>query len=158
MWDGVIRRADIQSASAGALIVALNAELSAMYPEPGATHFGLDVEEVTEGRGAFVIGWRDERAIACGALRRLDLPQTGELKRMFVIPEERGRGVGRHLLNALEAEARRLGITRLMLETGTRQLAAIALYHHAGFVTIPPYGEYVSSAATSVCMAKELGA
>ena len=154
----VIRRADLQSEAARSLIAALNAELARTYPEPGATHFRLDVEEVAEGRGAFVIGWRDERPIACGALRRLDEPHIGELKRMFVIPEERGCGVGRDLLQALEAEARRLGISRLLLETGTRQRTAIALYERAGFVAIPPYGEYTSSATTSVCMAKELTA
>ncbi len=72
---------------------------------------------------------------------------------MFVRSEERGRGIGRALLAALEAEARRLGLTRLVLETGVRQLEAIALYESAGFSRIPPFGEYVGS-PLSVCMVK----
>jgi GNAT superfamily N-acetyltransferase len=75
---------------------------------------------------------------------------------MYVAPGERGRGVGRVLLAGLEDEARRLGISRLVLETGTRQTQAIALYRRAGFEPIPAYGEYMLSPGTSVCMAKSL--
>ncbi len=74
---------------------------------------------------------------------------------MYVAPEERRRGVGRAILAAIEAEARGLGLTRLVLETGTRQLEAIALYRREGFADIPPFGEYVGS-PTSVCMAREI--
>jgi ribosomal protein S18 acetylase RimI-like enzyme len=75
---------------------------------------------------------------------------------MYVAREARGRGIGRAVLDRLEAEARTLGLARLVLETGTRQLEALALYRRAGFTEIPAYGEYAASAATSVCMAKEL--
>ena len=149
-----IRRSDLVSPIARDLIGALNAELSRQYPEDGATHFRLDPDEVADGRGAFIIAWRGERAIGCGAVRRI-ATGVGELKRMYVIPEERGSGVGSMLLAALEAEARALGLTRLVLETGTRQVAAVALYRRAGFTDIEPYGEYISS-PLSVCMAKEL--
>jgi GNAT superfamily N-acetyltransferase len=74
---------------------------------------------------------------------------------MYVSPEERGRGVGRALLAALEAEARALGVSRLVLETGIRQSRAIALYERAGFASIAPFGEYARS-ALSVCMGKDL--
>ena len=150
-----IDRADIRSPVAQSLIAALNAELSAQYPEPGATHFRLDAGEVTDGRGTFVVAWVGEQAIGCGAVRRLE-PGVGEIKRMYVAPEERGRGVGRAILDALETEARGLGLARLVLETGVRQREAIALYERAGFSRIPPFGEYVASPATSVCMAKDL--
>jgi GNAT superfamily N-acetyltransferase len=133
----------------------LNAELSAMYPEPGANHFRLDPDEVGEGRGIFLIAKRKGRPVACGALRRIE-QGVGELKRMYVAPQERGLGLGRLILEALEARAAGLGITRLVLETGTRQTAAVALYRNAGFVTVPPFGEYIASAETSVCMAKDL--
>jgi putative acetyltransferase len=59
------------------------------------------------------------------------------------------------VLEALEAEARALGIARLVLETGTRQGEALALYRRTGFSRIPPFGEYVGS-PLSVCMAKDL--
>ena len=93
--------------------------------------------------------------MGCGAVRLLDA-ETGELKRMYVAPAARGTGLGRRLVKALEAEARALGARRLVLETGTRQHAAIALYRATGFVPIPLYGEYLGSPATSVCLGKEL--
>ena len=154
----------ITSPVASALIAALNAELSARYPEPGATHFRLDPTEVAPGNGCFLVVRRDGRPVGCGALRRLrdaapvrELgPRVGELKRMYVAPEVRGRGVGRALLARLEDEARALGLERLVLETGTRQAEALALYRRVGFADIAPYGEYVHSPATSVCLAKDL--
>jgi putative acetyltransferase len=149
-----IRRADLLSPDAQALIAALNAELSAAYPEPGATHFRLDADDVAEGRGVFLMAMDGDRPTGCGAVRRLGR-RSGEIKRMYVVPEARGRGVGREILSALEAEARGLGLTRLLLETGQRQTEAIALYERAGFSRIPTFGEYVGS-PTSVCMAKEL--
>ena len=150
-----IARAALADDAGRALIGALNAELSGMYPEPGATHFGLDAEEVAEGRGAFLVVRRDGVPVGCGALRMLD-GETGELKRMYVAPGARGTGLGRRLVAALEAEARALGVRRLVLETGTRQHAAIALYRAAGFVPIPLYGEYLRSPETSICLGKEL--
>jgi putative acetyltransferase len=149
----IVERSDIRSANARALIGALNAELSSRYPEPGATHFRLDAEEVAEGRGAFLIAYRSGQPVGCGALRRIDA-RTGEIKRMYVSPEERGRGVGRVILETLEVEARGLGIARPVLETGARQPEAIALYERAGFSTIAPFGEYIAS-PLSVCMGKE---
>jgi putative acetyltransferase len=149
-----VRRFDILSPEALSFIEALNAELLTRYPESGATHFRLDPDEVADGRGAFLIASRSGRPVGCGAVRRVD-PHTGELKRMYVRPEERGRGVGRALLDALEAEARSLRLGRLVLETGVRQTEAIALYRRAGFSDIPPFGEYVAS-PLSMCMSKEL--
>jgi putative acetyltransferase len=149
-----VRRCDITSPAAQSLIAALNAELSLTYPEPGATHFRLDPDEVADGQGAFLVASRDGTPVGCGAVRRID-PRTGELKRMYVRPEQRGRGIGRALLLALEAEARTLGLTRLVLETGVRQAEAVVLYRRAGFSVIPPFGEYVES-PLSLCMAKEL--
>jgi GNAT superfamily N-acetyltransferase len=75
---------------------------------------------------------------------------------MYVSPSERGKGLGRRLVAELEAEARALGIRRLVLETGVRQLAALALYRATGFQPIPLYGEYHLSPGTSVCLGKEL--
>lgn len=149
-----VERADIASALARSLIEALNSELSARYPEAGACHFRLDADEVSAGRGAFLVAQRGETAIGCGAVRRIE-DRVGELKRMYVCPAERGRGVGRAILSALESTARDLGITRLVLETGVRQAQAIALYQGFGFGRIAPFGEYVES-PLSICMAKDL--
>lgn len=151
-----VHREELGSPVAHALISALNDELTRLYPEPGATYFRLDAEEVAEGRGAFVVAWLDDKPVGCGAMRRLD-PTTAELKRMYVAQAARGQGIGLAVLDTLEAEARRLGVRRLVLETGPRQPAALVLYEHAGFVEIPPFGEYEAS-PFSVFMAKDLTA
>jgi putative acetyltransferase len=152
-----IARAALTDDASRALIQALNAELSELYPEPGANHFELDPEEVTGGRGAFLVVHRDGVPVGCGALRVLDA-ERAELKRMYVAPAARGTGLGRRLVDALEAEARALGVRRLVLETGIRQTAAIALYEATGFRPIPLYGDYLRSPDTSVCLGKELAA
>lgn len=150
----VVQRADIFSPTARALIEALNAELTKVYPEEGACHFRLDAQEVADGNGAFLVALRSNKPIGCGAVRRIDA-STGELKRMYVVPEERGRGVGRVILEALEAQAKGLRLTRLVLETGVRQDRAQRLYEQAGFSPIDRYGEYTNS-PLSICMAKQI--
>ena len=149
-----IRRADILSPVVQQLISALNSELEERYPEEGANHFRLDPEEVADGRGAFLVAYIGGQPVGCGAVRRIE-STVAEIKRMYVAPQARGRGVGRQVLLQLEAEARRLGATRLVLETGPRQPEALALYRRAGFIEIPQFGEYVG-AEFSVCMAKNL--
>lgn len=152
-----ITRADLSADVSRALIESLNAELSGVYSEPGATHFRLDPGEVSGGRGAFLVVYLEGTAVGCGALRLLNAG-TAELKRMYVSPPARGKGLGRRLVAALEAEARALGVRQLVLETGVRQAAALALYRATGFRPIPLYGEYCLSPETSVCLGKELDA
>jgi putative acetyltransferase len=150
-----IRRSTLASPEAARLIAALNAELTAKFPEPGATHFSLSGTDVKPGDGAFVIAYLDDVAVGCGAVRRLD-ETTAELKRMYVDPTVRGRGIGRRLVDALEREARQLGVTRVVLETGTRLAPAIRLYEGTGYARIPLFGEYVLSPDTSLCFGKSL--
>jgi GNAT superfamily N-acetyltransferase len=150
----VIRREAIGSGVAVALIHALNAELSAQYPEVGATHFRLDPEEVEPERGAFLVAHAGGEAVGCGAIRRIDA-DTAEVKRMYVDPGARGRGIGRLMLTALEAEARRLGVRWIVLETGQRQTEALGLYASAGYLRIPAFGEYLAS-PLSVCFGKDM--
>jgi GNAT superfamily N-acetyltransferase len=147
-------RVPLDAPVAQALIAALNAELDRLYPEEGANHFRLDADEVAPGRGAFLVGRVDGRAVACGAVRTLEAG-TAEIKRMYVDPAVRRRGVARALLARLEDEARALGARRIVLETGVRQPEAIALYAAFGYATIAPFGEYENT-PLSVCMGKEL--
>jgi putative acetyltransferase len=149
-----IRREDLLSVVSQQLILALNSELEHRYPEEGANFFRLDADEVAEGRGGFFVAYIDQKPVGCGAVRRVE-PGLAEIKRMYVDPSVRGRRVGRKILNVLEAESRKLGARRIVLETGPRQPEAIALYAHAGFSEIPLYGEYIGS-LFSVCMAKDL--
>jgi putative acetyltransferase len=150
-----IRRAGLAAPDAARLIAALNAELTALFPEPGATHFSLSSAQVETGEGAFLVAYVDGTAVGCGAVRRLD-DTTAELKRMYVVPSFRGRGIGRALVDALEREARQLGATKVVLETGTRLPAAVRLYEGMGYARIPLYGEYQSSPETSLCFGKSL--
>lgn len=150
-----IVRTPLTAAVSRELIGALNAELTGAYPEAGATHFGLEPSDVSAGFGAFLVVYWQGRPVGCGAVRRIDA-DTAELKRMYVAPASRGRGLGRRLVTALEAEARQLRVRRLVLETGIRQEAALALYRATGFEPIPLYGEYLASPGTSVCLGKNL--
>ena len=140
-----IVRAELTDDVSRALIESLNAELTGAYPEPGATHFGLDPAEVRDGRGAFLVIYQEGNPVGCGAVRLLD-SGTAELKRMYVAPQVRGKGLGRRLVAALENEARTLGV----------QSAALALYRATGFQPIPLYGEYLRSPETSICLGKVL--
>ena len=149
-----IRREALDSPAAQRLIAALNAELAQSYPEPGANHFRLEAEEVGDNQGALLVGYRAGEAVACGAVRRIE-PEVVEIKRMYVVPAARGCGFSRCLLRALEQQAVKLNAHRLVLETGTRQKAAIALYRSAGFFEIECFGEYAHS-ALSICMAKDI--
>jgi transketolase len=149
-----VRREGIESSVVQELISALNAELSHRYNDPSANHFRLDASEVADGQGAFLVAYVGGQAVGCGAVRRIDA-HTAEIKRMYVVPAARSGGIARSVLEQLEAEARGLGIRRIVLETGIRNPEALALYHRAGYVEVPPFGEYVES-PLSVCMAKDL--
>jgi len=149
-----IRSEDISSSVAASLILALNTELEALYPEAGSLHFRLDADEVQEGRGAFLVAYINGQPVGCGAVRHLG-GLRAEVKRMYVVPEARCQKIGKGILDALEREARRLGVEEMVLETGVRQPHALSLYETAGFVRVPLFGEYIGK-PLSVCMAKTL--
>ena len=143
-----------ESPDAQRLIAALDAGLAELYPPEQRFGPNLKAQHLEDGRGTFLVARDDSRAVACGAVRMLDAT-TGEIKRMYVEPDQRGRGVGRAVLSRLEAAARQLGAQRLVLETGSHSPDALALYRRAGFTQIGCWGEYAAS-PTSVCMEKSL--
>ena len=104
--------------------------------------------------GVFLVARSDGHAVGCGGICRYDETRA-ELKRMYVVPTERGRGLGRGLLEALEAEARRLGYSGIVLETGELQQESLGLYASAGYERIPCYGVYADR-AWSRCFEKIL--
>lgn len=151
----VITREALTSEVARALIVARHHELSALYADTREADFlDLPTRDIAPGAGAFLVAWVDGRPVGCGALRRLGDDQA-EIKRMYVVPEARRSGIGRAILRALEDEARRLGVAALILETGSRQPAAIAMYEAEGFQRCPCWGDYLAS-PLAVCFAKPL--
>lgn len=103
----------------------------------------------------------DGTPVASGGWRAQDASEEGfsdgdaEIKRMFVIPEARGRGLARRLLAELEDSARAAGRRRMVLETGQKQPEAIALYASSGYVPISKFG-YYRNEELSVCMGKSL--
>ena len=137
-----------------ALAEAQQEEMRGLYGGEG------DIGPTREGRmfeppdGVFLVTRVDGSAVACGGVCRFDTARA-ELKRMYVLPTARGTGLGRRLLEALEAEARRLGYTGIVLETGDRQPEALGLYTSAGYGPIPCYGAYAER-ALSRCFEKRL--
>ncbi|WP_410568044.1 GNAT family N-acetyltransferase [Amycolatopsis sp. cmx-4-61] len=131
---------------------AQRTELDARYGtddhEPGAVPTAETVAVFLLARDA------DGIAVGCGGLRLLG-PGSGEVKRMYVEPSARGTGVATALLRALEDHARDLGITRLLLETGTGQPDAIRFYQREGYEPIEAYGPYRGE-PLSRCFARDL--
>ncbi len=144
----------LDSEDARALVAALDAESMARYPDPADNFLDLDPAEVAPGVGVFLVARWSGRPIGCGAVRRYD-HEAAEIKRMYVLPEARGRRLAGRILAALEEHARHLGAQRLVLETGARQPEAIAVYTRAGFVPIPRFGAYANAPA-SLCFGKQL--
>ncbi|MFI5171399.1 MAG: GNAT family N-acetyltransferase [Chitinophagales bacterium] len=92
--------------------------------------------------------------IGCGGFKRYDQAKV-EIKRMFVLSEHRGRGVGEKILNELEKWASELNYSGCILETGKKQPEAIQLYQKSGYQVIKNYGQY-AGIENSVCMEKSL--
>ena len=139
---------------AAVLRAAQQAELRELYGDDDIGH-----EMTGDGIVAMVLLRDGDVPVACGALR--DAPElgeaTGELKRMFVVPSHRGRGLSRRVLEELEAAAPTHGLTRLVLETGALQASALGLYLSAGYVPINRFAPY-EDVTTSRCLAKDLNA
>jgi GNAT superfamily N-acetyltransferase len=155
MGEAVELRDDRMDSDVGApLVRAQWRELLERYGVPDADPDDLQADHLAPPHGVFLVAWVDGDAVGCGGIRQYD-EATGEIKRMYTKPEARRRGISRVVLEALEARARAVGYTRLVLETGIRQPEAIALYESAGYESIEPYGFY-KNAPGSRCYAKPL--
>ena len=122
-----------------AFLAASDAYSQSLYP-PESNHL-VDLSVLTATNAHFLVARRGNEAVGCGALITKGA-SWGELKRMWVSPAVRGRGLGRRLVEAIEAEARTRGIKTLRLETGIYQLEAIGLYRKCGFAEREPFGDY----------------
>jgi putative acetyltransferase len=124
---------------AAALIVELESELAATYAVESRHGYAVDT---LIARGVeFFVARVDGAPAGCGGIELVGR-EYGELKRMFVRPSFRGRGVSRAILDHLLGVARTRCVPLVRLETGIHQHAAIALYESAGFRRIPPFGPY----------------
>jgi len=97
--------------------------------------------------GLFLVGYHNEIPLVCGGWRAHDGEELftdgdAEVKRMYVVPNARRRGYARAVLAELERTAKDAGRRRIVLETGTAQPEAIALYTSSGFHAIPKFGRY----------------
>ena len=99
-----------------------------------------------------VVAYAGGEAVGCGAIKEYE-SGVAEIKRMFVRPEYRGRGVAEQILTELETWASELNYYECILETGVKQPEAIRLYQKSGYEKIPSYGQYLN-VENSVCMKK----
>jgi GNAT superfamily N-acetyltransferase len=142
---------------AAPLIAELQRFFVVRYGEEDLTP--VDPAQFAPPRGLFLIAYLDDRAVACGGWRVHDGPDgpEAELKRMYVSPAVRGRGVGRAVLAELERTAVEAGYRRMVLETGVKQPEALALYQSAGYVEVPKFG-YYAEVPSAVHLGKTIGA
>ncbi|GGC03557.1 GNAT family N-acetyltransferase [Cellulomonas carbonis] len=143
-----LRRVEWTDPVAEAMRVAQQREVAGIYDGQGDLVQHLPTEQML----ATVVADVDGEPAGCVALRADEHhgPSVGEVKRMYVRPEHRGRGLSRILLAEIHGLAHEHGLRRLVLETGDRLTAAIALYSSAGWTRIPNYGPYADE-PTSLC-------
>ena len=133
------RAMDAASPPASDLLEAMILELVPLYGRidvPGAP--SATAADFAPPGGTFLVGYEDGEPICCGGVKDLG-DGAAEIKRMYVVPSARGRGVAKELLVALEDAARELGHERVRLDTGPKQPHAERMYRHAGYVEIDDF-------------------
>jgi GNAT superfamily N-acetyltransferase len=144
-----IRRVPMSHPDALRLVEEVQAEYVARYGGIDATP--LDTAVFDPPSGEFFVSYRDDVPVATGAWRRRDdveafgTRRTAEVKRMYVVPGARGTGLARRLLARLEESAAAAGAEAMVLETGTAQPEAMALYESSGYARIENFGHYKRS-------------
>jgi putative acetyltransferase len=152
--EGVrIAQADPYLEEARGLIAELDAYQSALYP---AESNHLDsAEELASPHAIFVLAYWEECAVGCGAVKVME-GGYGEIKRLYVSPLVRGKGIAKAIMEHLESAIADQGVRLARLETGIHQEAAIRLYGQLGYTRIGPFGSYRPD-PFSVFMEKRLG-
>src|SRR5262245_55566177 len=112
------------------------------HPYPPQSRHAFSVDKLLRERVVFFVTYLDGELAGCGGVKIFD-GEYGEVKRMFVRPVHRGKGLGKAMLNRLAAYATNNGVNLLRLETGIYELEAIKLYEGWGFSRRKPFGEYV---------------
>lgn len=156
--DWEIRRVPFTDVDAQQLIADVQAEYTERYGSPDESP--VDPGDFELPDGSFYVGRVAGVPVATGAWRRSKVSALGasksvEIKRMYVVPSARRQGLSRLMLAHLENSAAAAGAEVMVLETGTRQPEAIALYLASGYVEVPGFGHYADS-PLSRCFAKLL--
>ena len=140
MSEPAIVPADPSAPEAVAAVRSYIAELADRFPGGFDPDQPVDVAGFSPPGGAFLVVLLDGAVVGCGGVRTLE-PGVAEIKRMWIAPSARGRGIGRRLLSALEAAATGTGAERIRLDTSAHLPEAIALYLAAGYVEIDRYND-----------------
>ena len=133
------------------LVKQLDAELAILDGDEHAFYAQLNK---TDKIKHMIIAYENEKPISCGAIREYS-PTIMEVKRMYTMPESRGKGIATKVLNELEKWASELSYQKCILETGWRQPDAIRLYEKNGYKRISNYGKY-AGIENSVCFEKDI--
>lgn len=133
------------------LVVLLDATLKIL---DGADHDFYAQYNKSDTIKNVVVFYEQNQPLGCGAFKCYEKGKA-EIKRMFVMPSARGKGVAKKILIELEQWAKELGFSCCILETGIKQVEAIGLYQQAGYMIIPNYGQY-QGIANSICMQKSI--
>jgi len=147
-----IKRTDSNNQDFYGLVAQLDKDLNGRY---GAEQVEYDRYNKIKDIDTIVLAYDSNEPVGCGCFKNYD-SNSVEVKRMFVEPEHRGKGIASAILNELEKWATELGHQSIVLETGNKQTEAIQLYQKQGYTIIPNYGQY-SGMKSSICMKKELG-
>ena len=148
---------DPYSQAALDLLEASDAYLGSLYP-PESNHLSMP-DDLAQAHVRFLGYEVDSKIVGCGGIKILEDQDGvyGEIKRLFVLPEFRGRGISKLLVESLERHLIEHGVGRSRLETGIHQPEALGLYQRFGYVERGPFGEYWPD-PLSVFMEKELSA
>jgi GNAT superfamily N-acetyltransferase len=132
---------DPEQPPASELLAEMAVELTELYGSPSRLDRpALLASELRAPVGTYLVGWEGPAAVAGGGVRHFT-DGVAEIKRMFVRPAARSRGVAGALLTALECAARSLGYHRVRLDTGPKQAHAESLYRRAGYVPLAAYND-----------------
>jgi putative acetyltransferase len=145
---------DPRAPEAQALLNAFVDEIRHRYDAPPADVGYFDPSLVSVPKSAFLVARVEGRAVGCGALVPLE-DDVVEIKRMFVLPQERGHGIAKKILDRLQSLAQEFDYDRIRLETGTKQPESIALYGKSGFYRVPNFPPFEND-HTAVCFEKRI--
>jgi GNAT superfamily N-acetyltransferase len=146
-----LKRTDCHHPDFIKLVALLDADLAI---RDGEDHAFYDQFNDIVGIRQAVVAYSGGVPIGCGGIKEFDVHSV-EVKRMYVVPEARGKGLAGKVLQELELWTAELGYTHCILETGKRQPEAIALYKKHGYQVIPNYEPY-TNVTNSVCFKKSV--